>query len=98
MWCRSIAVRLGPLTYQQKRLALESLDVQVHVWKLKHKPRDEIMANIPLDDPIVTVTRTAPDIGGRSHKYAVRTGRFRWRGWLRRRGLCLALGPRSRGS
>ena len=56
-WCRDIAGRLGTLTYEQKRLALEALGVQVQVWRSDHDPRYMITASIPLGDPEPSQTR-----------------------------------------
>lgn len=38
-WCGDVAARLGTLTYQQKRLALDALGVQVTLWRTDHSPR-----------------------------------------------------------
>ena len=32
-WCHRVSARLGELTYEQKRLALEALGVEIRVWK-----------------------------------------------------------------
>jgi site-specific DNA recombinase len=37
-WCRHVSTRLGELTYEQKRLALEALGVEIKVWKTDHEP------------------------------------------------------------
>ena len=47
-WCHQVASRLGELTYQQKRMALRALDVQVRIYRQDHKPRYIIEASIPL--------------------------------------------------
>jgi site-specific DNA recombinase len=47
-WCRNVASRLGTLTYEQKRLALDALDIRVLVWRPGHRPRYEILGRIPL--------------------------------------------------
>ena len=49
-WCENVAARLGELTYEQRRLALDALGVQVRVWKTDHDPRYVISASIPLGD------------------------------------------------
>ncbi|MDP8922556.1 MAG: recombinase family protein [Chloroflexota bacterium] len=49
-WCRHVSTRLSELTYDQKRLALEALGVQVRVWRTDHEPRYEITAQFHLDD------------------------------------------------
>ena len=49
-WCRGVAARLGDLSYQQRRLALDALGVQIQVWKSDHTPRYAITASIPLGD------------------------------------------------
>jgi site-specific DNA recombinase len=51
-WCRDVAQRLGKLTYEQKRLALDMLGVQVNVWRSDHTPRYHVTASIPLDDEL----------------------------------------------
>lgn len=48
-WCRTVAERLGALTYEQKRLALDALGIRVQLWKADHTPRFQITATIPLD-------------------------------------------------
>lgn len=48
-WCRTVAGNLGTLSYQEKRLALDALGVQVQLWRVDHTPRYEIRASIPLD-------------------------------------------------
>ena len=55
-WCRNVADKLGHLTYEQKRLALDALGVRVIVWRSDHSPRYRIEANIPLEEPIVSRT------------------------------------------
>ena len=50
-WCRQVAGRLGQLSYENKRTALEALGVQVRVWRSDHDPRYEITMSIPLDGP-----------------------------------------------
>ena len=76
-WCEQVAARLGTLGYREKRLALESLNVVVHVWKRKHSPRYEISATLPLDDFVVPVINTARDIVCSFRKCVGRTGTFR---------------------
>jgi site-specific DNA recombinase len=48
-WCATVATRLDTLDYEQKRLALFALGVQVRVWRTDHTPRFLIEAGIPLD-------------------------------------------------
>ncbi len=55
-WCRMVAAKLGQLTYEEKRLALEALGVQVVVYRADHDPRWEITASIPLDSAILSTT------------------------------------------
>ena len=50
-WCRQVGTRLRDLTYQQRRMALDALGIEVRVWKADHDPRYSITANIPLDEP-----------------------------------------------
>lgn len=49
-WCTTVVGRLGELTYDQRRLALSALGVQVQVFRADHDPRYIITASIPLDD------------------------------------------------
>lgn len=56
LWCRTIATRLGQLTYQEKRLALDALGVQVTLYHTDHEPRYVITASIPLDSEIVSIS------------------------------------------
>jgi site-specific DNA recombinase len=55
-WCGHVAARLGSLTFQERRLALEALGVEVRVWQRDHDPRWEVRANLPLEptEPIVS--------------------------------------------
>ncbi len=48
-YCRSVVMNLDELTYAQKRLALDALNVQVHIFTRDHSPRYIITAAIPLD-------------------------------------------------
>jgi site-specific DNA recombinase len=48
-WCQRVSTRLGELTYEQKRLALEALGVEVRVWKADHEPRYVITAQLDLE-------------------------------------------------
>jgi hypothetical protein len=45
------------LTYAEKRLALEALNVRVRLYRTDHEPRYEITASIPLGEG---VKRTLP--------------------------------------
>lgn len=65
-WCRTVAANLAGLTYQDKRLALDALGVQVLVWRADHQPRWDIRASIPLDPPIACTT-----LAGATHNNAV---------------------------
>jgi site-specific DNA recombinase len=46
-WCRTVAANLDALTYDERRMALEALGVQVQVWPSDHTPRYAITASIP---------------------------------------------------
>jgi site-specific DNA recombinase len=48
-WCRNLASRLGTLTCEQKRLALDALGIRVLVWRPGHRPRYEILGRISLE-------------------------------------------------
>ena len=52
-WCRGVAANLRSLTYQQKRDALDALNVRVRLYRQDAPDRFVIEAGIPLDDPIV---------------------------------------------
>jgi site-specific DNA recombinase len=57
-WCATVAANLGELTYQQKRLALDTLGVSARVWRVGHEPRYQVEASIPLEGgAIVSNTR-----------------------------------------
>lgn len=58
-WCRTVAARLGHLTYEEKRLALEALGVQATVYRKDHDPRYVITASIPMDGSITSETPRA---------------------------------------
>ncbi len=49
-WCHSLAAKLGRLTYQEKRIALDALNVQVRIFVKDHSPRYVITASIPLEE------------------------------------------------
>jgi site-specific DNA recombinase len=48
-WCRTVSQRLGELTFQERRLALEALRVRVLVYRSGHEPRVELEVNVPID-------------------------------------------------
>jgi site-specific DNA recombinase len=49
-WCERVAKNLPTLTYQEKRVVMEALGLQVHVFRADHEPRWEItMAPLPID-------------------------------------------------
>ena len=48
-WCQTWTTNLKTLTYQEKRLALDALGVEVRLWHASHEPRYDIRASIPLD-------------------------------------------------
>jgi hypothetical protein len=50
--------RLGELTYDQRRLALDALGVHVRVWRPDHPNRFKIEASIPLGDATKFSTST----------------------------------------
>ena len=41
------------VTYEERRLALDALGVQMHIWRTDHTPRYEITASVPLDEPAI---------------------------------------------
>jgi site-specific DNA recombinase len=48
-WCERAAANLRLLDYQQQRLALDALGVQVVVYRADHQPRWTMTARIPLE-------------------------------------------------
>ena len=50
VWCHTVA-NLATLTYDDKRIALDALGVQVRLWPKGHEPRFDMTAAI--DVPIV---------------------------------------------
>lgn len=60
-WCRTVATNLHRFTYDDKRLALDALQVQARVWKKDHTPRYDISA-FPLGNTIVSIpsSRSSP--------------------------------------
>lgn len=50
-WCRQVAGRVDTLTYEQRRLALEALGVEVRVFPKGHDPRYCITLALPLEPP-----------------------------------------------
>lgn len=55
-WCHDIAARLDTLDYEQKRMALVALGIEVKVYSAKHEPRYTITARLPLDEDIASST------------------------------------------
>ena len=49
-WCASVAQNVAALTYEEKRLALTALGIQVRIWPSGYSPRYEITTRIPLGD------------------------------------------------
>lgn len=47
-WVANVAANLDALTYDEKRLALDALNVQVKLWPTDHDPRYEVSAFVPL--------------------------------------------------
>ena len=48
-WCRTVAANLRGLTYAQRRMALDALNIRVRLFQQGEEPRYEITAAIPLD-------------------------------------------------
>lgn len=59
-WFETVAVNLDNLDYAGKRLALEALGVETHVFAKDHAPRYEIKARIALRDTIVSTLTRCP--------------------------------------
>jgi site-specific DNA recombinase len=55
VWCRTVAANVDALTYDEKRLALDALGVQVRLYRSGHDPRYEVSASISLDVRCVPV-------------------------------------------
>ncbi len=55
-WCETVATRLEELTYEDKRLALEALEVQVKLYPSSCDERWVITASIPLAPTIASTT------------------------------------------
>ncbi|ACZ39651.1 recombinase family protein [Sphaerobacter thermophilus] len=53
-WCERVAERLGELTYEQRRLALDALGISVQVYRASDPdyPRYVITAKLPLDEVV----------------------------------------------
>jgi site-specific DNA recombinase len=67
-WCYGVAANLESLTYEERRLALDALGVQVRIYRTDHTPRYEIIASVPLNDVAIvneTASRTAARTGRR---------------------------------
>lgn len=62
-WCEQVADRLGQLTYEQRRLALDYLAVEARVFG---PDRYEITASVPLDGSIVKRTPSGSSPAARS--------------------------------
>jgi hypothetical protein len=87
--CELVASNLNNLTYEQKRLALQTFDVQVKVYKENHEPRYEvvpgpsfvkwIVSSTELNQPISAVidSRTARGTACSWCRSVGRRGRFR---------------------
>ncbi len=58
-WCATVAENLAGLTYDEKRCALDALNVRVKVWPVGHDPRYEVKASVPLES---TAAMSASDI------------------------------------
>ena len=55
-WCREVAGQLESLEYDEKRMALVALGIEVEVYSVKHSPRYRITARLPLGEQIVSGT------------------------------------------
>jgi site-specific DNA recombinase len=73
-WCGTVAMRLGELTYEQKRLALDALGVRVRLWQRDHTPRYDFTASIPLDPAPSSLVDSVARHTGQS----ARVIRLRW--------------------
>jgi site-specific DNA recombinase len=51
-WCGRVASNLETLSYEQKRLILEALDVRARVWRTDHDPRWQLDWSLPVDRPV----------------------------------------------
>lgn len=46
-WCQTVADNLGELSYAERRLAVNTLGVEVQVWRADHNPRWTIKMAVP---------------------------------------------------
>ncbi|MBA2451955.1 MAG: recombinase family protein [Chloroflexia bacterium] len=53
LWRDTVATNLDDLSYEERRLALDALGIEVKVYRKDHDPRYEITATIPVIGPIV---------------------------------------------
>ena len=49
-WRRRVAANLGGITYEERRLALRALGVEVRVWRTDHDPRFDITMRLDFID------------------------------------------------
>lgn len=57
-WCKTVAMNLEEMFYQQKRLTLDALGVKARIYRAGRLPRYEIEATIPMgEDQTVFNTR-----------------------------------------
>jgi site-specific DNA recombinase len=58
-WCQRVAENLDEFSYDQKRMTLDALGVQVRLFHTDHDPRYEITAAVPLEPDIVSTASSA---------------------------------------
>lgn len=80
-WCQVQADNLARLSYEQKRLALLALGVEVSVWAKDHAPRYTITLRIDLESPVNDLRLGFGDDHGEVH-----VGASIRRGYARRAG------------
>jgi site-specific DNA recombinase len=66
-WCRVQAANLGSLDYEQKRLALFALKVEVRVWSAGHDPRFAVTMQVDLAQPLSGLRSGSGDDPAEAH-------------------------------
>lgn len=50
-WCRLVAVNLGELSYDERRMAVGALGVEARVWARHHDPRYQVTMHLGVVEP-----------------------------------------------
>jgi site-specific DNA recombinase len=59
-WCATVAGNLPALTYDERRRALDALNVRVKLWPTGHAPRYEVKASVRLDSAAAIASSDIP--------------------------------------